>query len=258
MVANHIVMRGTQLGAFQGISPTGRTVEVTGTNLMRFESGRIAETWGYLDTIAEIHSQGLRDCPGRPSGDAQGLRGNAIEADARCRRPPPRRRGRAPPRWDPTLAARQPPRTVGQAAHASSRACRSTPRTRHRQSTSPRGRPGTAAPRLSAPREPVLRVEVARDPPPAGPRPPPRPRRRISRTGTARPEIATTRGARRSRVLAPGPASPTAGREGAGEGGRPLPGRRRPPATPALRSASRRAARPRRTHPPVRRGGHPP
>lgn len=57
-VANHITMRGTHQGEFQGIPATGKMVTVTGSNIMRFEGGRIAELWGYLDAVGMLQQLG--------------------------------------------------------------------------------------------------------------------------------------------------------------------------------------------------------
>jgi steroid delta-isomerase-like uncharacterized protein len=66
-VANHIVLEGTQQGPFQGISATGKRVRVWGMNLMRLEAGRIAELWGYLDTLGMLQQLGAIPAP-EPAG----------------------------------------------------------------------------------------------------------------------------------------------------------------------------------------------
>jgi steroid delta-isomerase-like uncharacterized protein len=43
--------RGTQKGEFEGIPPTGRTVEVSEVAIFRLENGRIAEQWGFPDAM---------------------------------------------------------------------------------------------------------------------------------------------------------------------------------------------------------------
>lgn len=41
--------RGTHRGAFMGIAPTGREASMTGTTVMRFEDGLVAEAWWHYD-----------------------------------------------------------------------------------------------------------------------------------------------------------------------------------------------------------------
>jgi steroid delta-isomerase-like uncharacterized protein len=62
-VASHFVMQGTHQGPFQGIAPTGKTVAVTGTNLMRLQDGKIVELWGHLDSIGLLQQLGVLPAP---------------------------------------------------------------------------------------------------------------------------------------------------------------------------------------------------
>jgi predicted ester cyclase len=48
-VAYRLIIRGTHQGAFQGIPPTGKTVTVSFTAIVRIEDGRLVEEWGGLD-----------------------------------------------------------------------------------------------------------------------------------------------------------------------------------------------------------------
>jgi steroid delta-isomerase-like uncharacterized protein len=66
-VANHLVLEGTHQGPFQGIPATGKRVTVRGMNLMRLEGGRIAELWGYLDTLGLVQQLGAIPAP-EPAG----------------------------------------------------------------------------------------------------------------------------------------------------------------------------------------------
>ena len=66
-VANHITLRGTHQGNFQGVPATGKAVMVSGLNLMRFENGRLAELWGYLDTVGLMQQIGALPAP-EPAG----------------------------------------------------------------------------------------------------------------------------------------------------------------------------------------------
>ena len=43
--------RGTQEGAFNGIPPTGRKVDIYEVAIFRIENGRIAEQWGFPDAM---------------------------------------------------------------------------------------------------------------------------------------------------------------------------------------------------------------
>ncbi|WP_053227676.1 ester cyclase [Solirubrobacter soli] len=49
---------GTHAGTFAGISPTGRTVTISGIDIHRVERGRIAELWEELD-VASLLAQML-------------------------------------------------------------------------------------------------------------------------------------------------------------------------------------------------------
>lgn len=45
------VAHGTHTAAFDGVEATGRAVEWTGMDLIRFEDGRIVELWGNNDAL---------------------------------------------------------------------------------------------------------------------------------------------------------------------------------------------------------------
>jgi steroid delta-isomerase-like uncharacterized protein len=48
-VAVRVTMRGTHRGAFQGIAPTGKRVEVRAIDMFRISGGKIVEHWGHAD-----------------------------------------------------------------------------------------------------------------------------------------------------------------------------------------------------------------
>jgi steroid delta-isomerase-like uncharacterized protein len=48
-VAARVTMRGTHLGEFQGIAPTGKRVEVRAIDMFRIREGKIVEHWGHAD-----------------------------------------------------------------------------------------------------------------------------------------------------------------------------------------------------------------
>jgi predicted ester cyclase len=45
LVAARFTARGRHVGEYQGIPPSGRTFEITGQITLRFQDGKIAETW---------------------------------------------------------------------------------------------------------------------------------------------------------------------------------------------------------------------
>lgn len=48
-VAIRITSTGTQLGAFAGIAPTGRKINIEEIHIFRLTDGKIAEQWGMPD-----------------------------------------------------------------------------------------------------------------------------------------------------------------------------------------------------------------
>jgi NTE family protein len=63
-VANHVEVTGTHTGAaFNGVPATGKPIRITGSNVMRFAGGRIAETWGYLDAVTMMQQLGAMPAP---------------------------------------------------------------------------------------------------------------------------------------------------------------------------------------------------
>jgi steroid delta-isomerase-like uncharacterized protein len=58
-VASRVTFRGTQTGAFGPVPPTGRTVEVTGTIILRITGGLVAERWGNIDDLGALRQLGL-------------------------------------------------------------------------------------------------------------------------------------------------------------------------------------------------------
>ncbi len=58
-VAIRNTWRGTHQGVFQGIPPTGKRVTFTGSDIFRFESGKIAEQWADLDALGLMQQLGV-------------------------------------------------------------------------------------------------------------------------------------------------------------------------------------------------------
>jgi steroid delta-isomerase-like uncharacterized protein len=55
--------RGTHLGEFNGIPPSGRPVEITGIVIWRIEDGLIAERWATIDTLTLLRQLGVLPSP---------------------------------------------------------------------------------------------------------------------------------------------------------------------------------------------------
>jgi steroid delta-isomerase-like uncharacterized protein len=58
LVAAHAVARGTHTALYQGVPPTGRTVEVRCTGVYRVERGRIADSWVTWDHLSLLEQLG--------------------------------------------------------------------------------------------------------------------------------------------------------------------------------------------------------
>jgi steroid delta-isomerase-like uncharacterized protein len=50
---------GTNLGEYMGRPPTGRSVTYNEIFILRFADGRIAETWGVVDILAQMRQLGV-------------------------------------------------------------------------------------------------------------------------------------------------------------------------------------------------------
>jgi predicted ester cyclase len=52
------VVTGTHLGDHMGIAPTGRPVAYDEIFILRFADGRVVETWGVVDVLAQLRQLG--------------------------------------------------------------------------------------------------------------------------------------------------------------------------------------------------------
>jgi predicted ester cyclase len=59
-VAARVVMRGTHMGEFQGLAPTGKRVEVKAIDMFRISGGKIVEHWGHADDPTDFLRQSPR------------------------------------------------------------------------------------------------------------------------------------------------------------------------------------------------------
>ena len=62
-VAIRVTGRGTHLGDFQGIPPTGREVTASGIGIARLEGERIAESWAAYDALGMLQQLGAVPAP---------------------------------------------------------------------------------------------------------------------------------------------------------------------------------------------------
>jgi steroid delta-isomerase-like uncharacterized protein len=58
-----VTLTGTHEGDLMGISPTGKSVEIHGMILSRFEDGKIVEEWEILDMLAMFQQLGVVSLP---------------------------------------------------------------------------------------------------------------------------------------------------------------------------------------------------
>lgn len=69
--ADRVVWRfsihATHTGLFQGIPPTGRSVTITGMNIVRMADSRIVENWGQQDSLGLLQQLGVLSAPKQAS-----------------------------------------------------------------------------------------------------------------------------------------------------------------------------------------------
>ena len=54
-----VICRGTHLGQFKGLPPTGRRFEITEIHIVRIENGKGVEHWGVADTLGLMQQLGV-------------------------------------------------------------------------------------------------------------------------------------------------------------------------------------------------------
>ncbi|HYP40332.1 MAG TPA: ester cyclase [Chloroflexia bacterium] len=67
-LAGRFTMSGTHQGEFMGIPPTGKRMEITGIDVVRFENGKMVEHWGNSDDLGMMQQLGLIPMPGGGQG----------------------------------------------------------------------------------------------------------------------------------------------------------------------------------------------
>jgi hypothetical protein len=63
-VGEVLTLRGTHTGAFAGIPPTGKPIEIRSVNVCRFEDGLVRERWGASDDLGLLQQIGVLPSPG--------------------------------------------------------------------------------------------------------------------------------------------------------------------------------------------------
>ena len=58
-VVHRLTARGTHMGEFNGIPPTGKQATVTAININRFAAGKVVEAWGEFDLLGLMQQLGV-------------------------------------------------------------------------------------------------------------------------------------------------------------------------------------------------------
>jgi steroid delta-isomerase-like uncharacterized protein len=62
-------MRGTHVGEFRGIAPTGQELDITGIGIFRFSSeGKVVESWDNFDQLGMMRQLGVIPSPEQAAG----------------------------------------------------------------------------------------------------------------------------------------------------------------------------------------------
>lgn len=65
LVATRMTFAGTHTGNFQGIPPTGKSINVNGILVDRIANGKIAEHWSQFDAMGMMQQLGVIPTPGQ-------------------------------------------------------------------------------------------------------------------------------------------------------------------------------------------------
>jgi steroid delta-isomerase-like uncharacterized protein len=69
-VVTRWVVRGTHLGTFQGIPPTGKRGRMTGIDIDRFVDGKTVECWTNADELGLLQQLGVVPAPGEEASSS--------------------------------------------------------------------------------------------------------------------------------------------------------------------------------------------
>ena len=65
LVVTRWTARGTHQGEYMGIPASGKSVQVTGVNIGRFENGKVVENWANSDQLGLLQQLGVLPAPGQ-------------------------------------------------------------------------------------------------------------------------------------------------------------------------------------------------
>ena len=65
MVVSRLTATGTHQGELRGIPPSGKRVTITGTTILRYASGKVAEAWYEYDALGMLQQIGAIPTPGQ-------------------------------------------------------------------------------------------------------------------------------------------------------------------------------------------------
>lgn len=57
-VAFRVIIRGAHRGSLLGVAPTGHSVTITATDIVRFDDGKVVEHWGNMDELGLLRQLG--------------------------------------------------------------------------------------------------------------------------------------------------------------------------------------------------------
>lgn len=68
----HFNLKGTNSGPYGQMPPTNKAIDVNGVDIIRFENGKGAEHWGYMEEMKMMTQLGLVPSPGGAPADSSG------------------------------------------------------------------------------------------------------------------------------------------------------------------------------------------
>ena len=73
VVIMHFNLKGTNSGAMGEMSPTNKSIDVNGVDIVRFENGKGVEHWGYMEEGKMMTQLGMMPSPGGTPADTTNL-----------------------------------------------------------------------------------------------------------------------------------------------------------------------------------------